>query len=235
MLRGSIAKVIKKFLNAKFPGYAHFLTGYVAILLGAGFTMLVQSSSIFTSAITPLVGVGVLHIKRMYPLTLGANIGTTFTAILAALAADADVLDRTLQIAMVHLFFNIIGILIWYPVPFMRKVPIGMAKFLGNTTAKYRWFAVVYLIVMFGLFPLSMFGLSLAGWKVMVGVLTPIVLLVICVVVIKVLQNKKPSALPHKMRDWKWLPVGLRSLEPYDKVISGACAARCCRNCGKSV
>ena len=60
--------------------------------------MLVQSSSIFTSALTPLVGVGILHLDRMYPLTLGANIGTTFTAILASLAADRRVFHRTLQV-----------------------------------------------------------------------------------------------------------------------------------------
>ena len=55
MLRGQMAKIIKKTVNADFPGPFKHLTGYLAILVGAGLTMLVQSSSIFTSALTPLM------------------------------------------------------------------------------------------------------------------------------------------------------------------------------------
>ena len=81
------------------PNSASLLpTGYVAIIVGCGLTMLVQSSSIFTSAITPLVGVGILHLDRMYPLTLGANLGTTFTAILAAMASERTVFQKTMQV-----------------------------------------------------------------------------------------------------------------------------------------
>ena len=185
-------------------------------------TILVQSSSIFTSAITPLVGVGVLHIKRMYPLTLGANIGTTVTAILAALASDPTKLRRTMQIALCHLFFNIIGILIWYPVPAMRNVPITMAKILGNTTAKHRWFAIVYLFGMFFVFPGAIFGLSVAGWKVLLGVGGPILVIFIFIVVVNVLQRK----VPHKMgglRDWSFLPLWMHSLDPSDRVFNACC------------
>ena len=42
------------------------------------------------------------------------------------------------QIQICHLLFNIFGITVFYPVPFMRQIPIGAAKFLGNTTAEYR-------------------------------------------------------------------------------------------------
>ena len=136
-------------------------------------TMLVQSSSIFTSALTPLVGIGVITIDRTYPLTLGANIGTTVTSILAALAATSK-FRESLQIAMCHLFFNISGIVIWYPLPFMRKIPIKGAKFLGNTTAKYRWFAFMYLAIMFFVFPALVLGLSIAGWQVLVGIGVPV-------------------------------------------------------------
>lgn len=141
--------------------------------MGAGMTMLVQSSSIFTSALTPLVGIGVVTIDRTYPLTLGANIGTTVTSMLAALAATSK-FRESLQIAFCHLFFNISGIVIWYPLPFMRKVPIKGAKFLGGTTAKYRWFAFIYLIIVFFLFPAVVLGLSIAGWRVLVGIGVPV-------------------------------------------------------------
>ena len=184
LLKGAVAHVVKKFLNSNFPGPARHLTGYVAIMIGAGLTMLLQSSSVFTSALTPLVGVGVLRLERMYPLTIGANIGTTLTAILAALAADANRLQDTLQIALCHLFFNIFGMLLWYPVPIMRRVPIACAKKMGDTTAEYRWFAIAYIVVVFFLVPSAIFALSIAGWYVCLAVLAPVILLAIVVGVI---------------------------------------------------
>ena len=159
VLKGKIAKFIRKFINSDLPGHCSYVTGYLAIILGACLTILVQSSSVFTSAMTPLVGIGVIRIERMYPLTLGSNIGTTATGVLAALAAPGDKLSAALQIALVHLFFNITGILIFYPIPSMRW-PIGMAKKLGEITATYRWFAVFYLLVMFLVIPALVFGLS---------------------------------------------------------------------------
>ncbi|EDO44030.1 predicted protein, partial [Nematostella vectensis] len=219
MLKGQIAAAIKRTVNSNFPKPFHHFTGYFAILMGAGMTILVQSSSIFTSALTPLIGVGVVAIERAYPLTLGSNIGTTATGILAALASDQGKLEKAIQIALCHLFFNISGILLWYPIPFMRKVPIKVAKFLGNTTARYRWFAVAYLILMFFLLPAAVFGLSLAGWQVLLGVAAPFILLILFIAVVNVLQKFAPNRLPEVMRTWEWAPKWTRSLEPHDKVI----------------
>ena len=229
-LQGSVARVIRKVLNNDFPGKAACLTGYVAILVGAGLTIIVQSSSIFTSAITPLVGVGVIKLERMYPLTLGSNIGTTTTGILAALASDGEKLRNTLQLAFCHLFFNIIGIIIWYPVPVMRKLPVHLAKGLGNTTAEYRWFAIFYLFLMFFILPALVFGLSLAGWYVLLAVALPIVLILIFVAIINTMQNKCRSRIhPAKLRSWEWLPEPLRSLRPYDNMLRKCCRCGCCK------
>ena len=227
MLRGQMAKIIKKTVNADFPGPVKYLTGYFAILVGAGLTMLVQSSSIFTSALTPLIGVGVVSLERAFPLTLGANIGTTATGILAALASTSN-LDKALQIAFCHLFFNISGIILWYPVPYVRKLPINTAKFLGNKTAEYRWFALAYLIFGFFLLPAAVFGLSLAGWQILVGVAVPIVLLLLFIIIVNILQRKAPEVLPEALQDWKWLPKWTRSLEPYDRVFKKL-GGLCCR------
>ncbi|XP_067279266.1 sodium-dependent phosphate transport protein 2A isoform X4 [Pseudorasbora parva] len=97
LLQGQVAKAIQKILNTDFPFPFGWLTGYLAILVGAGMTFVVQSSSVFTSAITPLIGIGVISIERAYPLTLGSNIGTTTTAILAALASPGDKLAAAFQ------------------------------------------------------------------------------------------------------------------------------------------
>ncbi|XP_013373561.1 PREDICTED: sodium-dependent phosphate transport protein 2B [Chinchilla lanigera] len=230
VLKGQVATIIKKTINTDFPFPFSWVTGYLAILVGAGVTFIVQSSSVFTSALTPLIGIGVITIERAYPLTLGSNIGTTTTSIMAALASPGSTLMSALQIALCHFFFNISGILLWYPIPFTR-LPIRMAKGLGNISSKYRWFAIVYLIILFLLVPLAVFGLSLAGWPVLVGVGVPIVVFLLLLLCLRLLQSRCPHILPQKLRTWNFLPLWLRSLEPWDRVISqltSCCQKRCC-------
>ncbi|XP_072239953.1 solute carrier family 34 member 2a [Leuresthes tenuis] len=229
MLKGQVASVIKKILNTDFPFPFGWVTGYIAILVGAGMTFIVQSSSVFTSAITPLVGIGVISIERAYPLSLGSNIGTTTTAILAAMASPGETLADALQIALVHFLFNISGILLWYPIPFTR-FPIRMAKSLGNITASYRWFAAVYIMLCFFILPLLVFSLSLAGWQVLVGVGVPLLVMLIVIVVINTLQKRKPGCLPAVLRSWDFLPLWAHSLDPWDKVV-GVITAKCCCCC----
>ena len=122
LLKGRIAVWLHRSVNGEVPDIKcgnftlamNWASGYLAIIVGLLPTLAVQSSSITTSALTPLVGVGVIKLERMYPAVLGANIGTCITGILAALAADASKLVLTLQVAYAHLLFNLTGILIWY-------------------------------------------------------------------------------------------------------------------------
>ncbi|CAB3363254.1 Hypothetical predicted protein [Cloeon dipterum] len=226
VLQGPMALLLQRTINANIP-YVPWLTGYLAILVGAGATFVLQSSSVFTSALTPLVGMGVITVNRMYPLCLGSNIGTTTTAVLAALTADASKLQDTMQIAMCHLFFNLTGIIIFYPIPFMRW-PLPLCKKLGKTTAKFRWFAFFYLLMAFLLVPLFILGISLADPSgiALLCVLVPVLALIVAIVVITVLQKKVPKVLPKFMKDWKWLPLWMRSLEPADQLFSKMC--KCC-------
>ena len=128
MLIGPVAESVKKYINSDFPAPFKHLTGYFAILvrtrapsilqlifffefkIGCVLTFIIQSSSVFTSTLTPLVGLGIVTLERMYPLTLGSNIGTTITGILAALTATSTTLEFALQIALCHTFFNVTGI-----------------------------------------------------------------------------------------------------------------------------
>merc|ERR1719454_1822868 len=89
---------------------------YIAIGVGTAITILVQSSSITTSVLTPLAASDIISLEQMLPLTLGANIGTTATGILASLVSSKP---EAVQIAICHLSLNVIGILLWYgpPIP----------------------------------------------------------------------------------------------------------------------
>jgi sodium-dependent phosphate cotransporter len=137
--------------------YSTKVNDYLAILIGAGVTILVQSSSVTTSALTPLCAIGVLPLIKMLPLTLGANIGTTCTAFLASLVS---LKFGAVQIALCHLFFNITGILIWFPIPKMREIPLGAARTLGLYASYYRFTPPLYILVMFVIVPLIFLGVS---------------------------------------------------------------------------
>ncbi|XP_041800086.1 sodium-dependent phosphate transport protein 2A [Chelmon rostratus] len=225
LLKGQVAKVIHKAINTDLSYPFGWLTGYMAMVVGAGVTFVVQSSSVFTSAMTPLVGIGVISLERAYPLTLGSNIGTTATALLAALASPGNKLAAAIQIALCHLFFNVFGILLWYPLPFLR-LPIRMARVLGERTAKYRWFAVLYLLLCFLLLPSLVLGLSLAGWRVMAGVGAPFLGVTVFVAIVNVMQARSPRHLPTQLRTWDFLPQWMRSLKPLDRLITRATV--CC-------
>ncbi|XP_066222688.1 sodium-dependent phosphate transport protein 2C isoform X2 [Saccopteryx leptura] len=227
VLRGRIAEAVRTVINADFPFPFSWLSGYLAILVGAGLTFVLQSSSVFTAAIVPLMGVGVISLERAYPLLLGSNLGTTTTALLAALASPSSMLLSALQVALIHFFFNVAGILLWYVVPVLR-LPIPLAKRFGDLTARYRWVAVAYLLLSFLLIPLATFGLSLAGNTVLAAVGGPLVALVLLVLLINVLQRRRPAWLPRPLRSWAWLPLWLHSLEPWDRLVSRCCPCRAC-------
>ena len=217
LLQGTIARAVKRVLNPKFESpVANYFYGYFNILVGTVLTVLVQSSSVFTSTLTPLVGIGLLTVETIYPLFIGSNIGTTVTGLLAALASTGNFED-SLAIALVHLLFNVTGLLIFYPVPFMR-IPIPLCKVLGKTTAKYRWFAVAYLLLMFVLLPGIIIGASFAPplhIVILVATLVPLAIITI----INMMHNRPAAAkyLPSKLKNWDYLPRWMRSLEPIDE------------------
>ena len=113
--------------------------------------------------------------------------------------------------------YSLVGILLWFPIPFMRNIPIGLAKKLGETTAEYRWFAIVYIVASFFVIPAIIFAISLAGWYVFIGIFGPILLIISLVIIINVLQAHQPKFLPNWLKTWSWLPRPFRTLAWYDE------------------
>jgi sodium-dependent phosphate cotransporter len=129
----------------------------VAMGFGVVLTFLVQSSSITTSLVIPLIGAGVLTVRRAFPYMLGSNVGTTATAVLAALVAVAGgepAAQAGLVVALCHTLFNLFGIGLVYPIPFVREIPIRMAEFVGELAFKNRLYAIAYLLGLFYVLPL---------------------------------------------------------------------------------
>ncbi len=121
----------------------------IAMLVGIVATVMVQSSSITTSLLVPLAGAGVLTLPQAFPITLGANVGTTVTALLAALAATGEHAAAGLTIALVHLLFNVSAILLIYPAERIRNLPLAAARTLADLATRSKTLAILYVLALF--------------------------------------------------------------------------------------
>jgi len=123
--------------------------GALGILIGTVVTGTIQSSSVTTSLLVPLAGAGVVTLEQVYPVALGANIGTTVTALLASLAGDV----RGLAIALTHTLFNCAGVLIWYPWKPLRRVPLTLARRLADAAVRSKRNVVFFVAGVFYVLP----------------------------------------------------------------------------------
>ena len=155
----SIVKLLRSLVLEKIEAFFDqyiFKTALRAIGFGIVLTIMVQSSSITTSLVVPLAGAGVLTLKKIFPFTLGANIGTTVTALLAALTGTV----AALVAAISHLLFNIFGIAIIYGIPQLRAIPLFLAEKISELAVKNKFIPIVYLLIVFGAIPLSIILLT---------------------------------------------------------------------------
>jgi len=147
-----IRSLVMEKLEAFFDSHI-FKTWIRAMFFGVFITILVQSSSITTSLVIPLAGAGILQLKQIFPYTLGANIGTTITALLASLVSGTH---APLAVAFGHLAFNIFGITLIWPIEKVRNIPIRMAEWFSDLAVQNRIIPIVYILVIFFLIPLSL-------------------------------------------------------------------------------
>ena len=121
----------------------------VAMAVGCVVTAMVQSSSITTSLLVPLAGVGVLSLEKAFPVTIGANIGTTVTALMASLAVSGPNAQAGVEIAITHLCFNLAGTLLIYPWPPVRNFLLASVRRFAELATRSKLLALTYLIVLF--------------------------------------------------------------------------------------
>ena len=148
LLSGRSEHLMNKYLFGAAP---------IALIFGALVTIMVQSSSITTSITVPLVGAGIVTVSQIFPFVLGANIGTTITALLAALVLSGGNNPQgiaTLQVALVHCLFNCSAVLVFLPFKRLRQIPIRMAEWLGTLVVRNRAYAFGYITLIFFVLPL---------------------------------------------------------------------------------
>lgn len=125
-------------------------------------TAAIRSSTITTSLVVPLVAKKVVKLKSALPFVLGANIGTTITAFIAAMFNS----NAAISIAIAHFLFNAIGILIFFPIPYIKELPVKLADWLGRLTLRYRLAGFLYLLLTFFFIPFSLIYLNKDAVKV---------------------------------------------------------------------
>lgn len=148
-----IVVVLKRLVIGKIERFFDtmlFKTAPRALILGLVCTVLVQSSSITTSLAVPLAGAGILSLRQIFPFTLGANVGTTVTAMLAALVTGQEV---AVTVAFAHLLFNVIGIGIVWPI---RRLPMWLAESLAELAVRSKAIPLIYVGTAFFLVPLAL-------------------------------------------------------------------------------
>jgi sodium-dependent phosphate cotransporter len=136
LMRGAVLKRLESLFDRIL-----FRNDAASFGLGMVATAAVQSSSATTSLVVPLAGTGVLSLRQIFPYTLGANVGTTITAILASFATGSP---AAVTVALAHLTFNIMGIAIFYPI---ARLPIWMAEAVGRLAAKSRKSSATVIII----------------------------------------------------------------------------------------
>ena len=158
--------VLKK-LESFFDTYI-FRNLAMSFTVGLILTVMVQSSSITTSLIVPLAGAGVLRLQQIFPFTIGSNIGTTITGLLAALAAagqpgiDPKLVLAGSTVAFAHFLFNASGAVIFLPFRRIREIPVHVAEWLAEVCLKNRIIPIVFIVLVFYLIPLVFTWSSIA-------------------------------------------------------------------------
>ena len=158
-----MGKVMKVLMVGRAKDILHTSIGkgpVSGITSGAVMTVLVQSSSTTTSLMVPLVGSGILKARDIYPFTLGANIGTCITALIAALAVTGPMGGVAMQIALVHLLFNIFSVLLIFGLPFLRNIPLSLSSSLAGLAAERKIYGAAYITGLFFVMPLSVIFIS---------------------------------------------------------------------------
>jgi solute carrier family 34 (sodium-dependent phosphate cotransporter) len=147
-------KIISNLLKARSPqAFSRFFfkRQYKSFFWGLLTTAAIRSSTITTSVVVPIVAKRITTLEAAAPFIMGANVGTTVTVFIAAALNTNGI--NALSIALAHLLFNLIGVLLFFPVPAMRRIPIELSNWLGRLTLQFRLAGFVFLLLTFFFIP----------------------------------------------------------------------------------
>ena len=142
-----------------------FKNKFKSFIWGLVTTAAIRSSTVTTSLVVPIVAQKIVTLRKAAPFILGANIGTTITAFIAATLNSNT--SSAISLAIAHLLINVIGFVIFFPVPVLREIPIKLANALGKLTLRYRLAGFVYILCMFFFIPFSLIYLNRGAMQIL--------------------------------------------------------------------
>ena len=139
------------------PSFSGLMTAFsnpiLGMAVGALLTAIIQSSSASVGILQALCATGAVHYSVALPIIMGQNIGTCVTSIISSVGASKN----ARRAAMVHLYFNLIGTVLFMTVFYSMNSFVDFA-FLG-TSANAAGIAVIHSLFNIGativLFPFS--------------------------------------------------------------------------------
>ncbi len=145
------SSVFKAFIFDSFNQISNlvFKFPYRGFFYGTLFTAAVQSSTVTTSLVIPLVANKKVSLAKSFPFIIGANIGTTITAAIAAVYKT----EEAIALALVHFFINLFGALVIMPIPAVRNIPVKLAEKFGKKASKTRFIGFAYILLVFFIIP----------------------------------------------------------------------------------
>lgn len=107
---------------------------FIGLFIGLLATAIIQSSSTTTSVTVALVASGAINYATAIPIIMGANIGTTITATLISIAfiGQQKKFPRALSTALTHNFFNVILVLVLFPLEYYYGILSSSALSITN-------------------------------------------------------------------------------------------------------
>lgn len=128
---------------------AIFTNPFLLVVIGAILTGIIQSSSVMTSMAITMVVTGLISLNQGIYITMGANVGTCITAIIAGIASNRN----AKRASMIHLIFNVSGVVLFLLIGlFMRLGGIDFgtifdAMFPGAPQIQLAMFHTIFNVI----------------------------------------------------------------------------------------
>lgn len=169
-IKGFATRVKKNVLHGEdesdLEALGHKLLGKTAFdtfLRGLILTIMIQSSSATTSMVVPLAAMGMFRVKKIFPFIMGANIGTTTTALIAASANVGEPgFEAGMTIALSHFMLNTVAVALVAGIPPLQTTILGAAELIADLAARWPGILLLYLATLMFVVPAIVYFLPYA-------------------------------------------------------------------------
>ena len=201
LLRSESTDRVQTLVHKHFRGKCRIFTGCLFILLSVITVIIFQNNLVLLCICMILTANGFLSVNRYYEILVGSNIGGAIALLIFAQDTSEVGYPAAMSLAISNIIFHTFGFIAWYPIPVIRRQPIKFSKAIATSAAAYRWFAILFILLIYAIVPLLLYGLCLASGFVIIPIGLPFVIILLFVMIVNVMQSKCPAYLPKTFKD----------------------------------